>query len=340
MGSHRAEVLRAFDASRFQAAWEVSALFPRGSTSGPSYLEMPSERQLGKLEETLWQGIFEGTQIRASKGAARIKEELEKAGKLSEKGAIPPEKWNLEQFVFENTTGSALNFATAAAELLRTAGLESRVVSGLRYDPGKGGAFHFKEVIVLTEAHSAYWTEWRVPGGDEWHPLAIHPQTVLDDTPPPQAEEDLENLLAKETPPKNEGATQKITGAQEEGLKTALSALFVGFVVICLLSLGADLALSNEPEAVVFTWMRQLLHGAGWRFDPWQSWEGFERQLSLTRPAMARHFGEARRALENARWDLRHPRIGRGRLLAIFIQFVFCFLLFPKSSRPPVTATK
>ena len=212
------------------------------------------------------------------------------------------------------------------------AGVESRVVSGLRYDPGKGGAFHFKEAIVLTEAHATHWVEWRGPQ-DDWHPLFIHPQTVLDEAPPPPPEEDLENLLANQTPaPKTPAKVQTATGGQD-GLDTAAAGFLIAFIVLAFLALVADLALGIEPETVVFGWMQKLLHCAGWRFDPWQGWNSLERQLSATRPAMARHFGEVRRALENIRWELRNPRPTRVRLLVVFVLFLVGFLSVKRASQ-------
>jgi hypothetical protein len=296
---------------------------------------MPAGRELNKIEEILWQGIFEGDQIRASKAAARIKEELEKAGKLSEKGAIPVEKWSLEQFLFDNTTGGALNFATAAAELLRLAGVESRVVSGLRYDPGRDGAFRFKEAIVLTEAHSAYWVEWRVPDG-EWRPLAVHPKTVLDDAPPPQPEEDLENLLSNETPTSKTPAAANVEGGAGSEWRPAVFGFIAALLGVSLLVLGADLAFASEPEVVFFKRMQQVLQCAGWRFDPWQGWDSFERRLSMVHPVSARSFGEVRRSVENIRWDLGGERPTRSRLF--FLSVFFLLGLFQRNKNSGASA--
>jgi len=328
-----------FDTSRFQAAFEIQARFPRDAQGAPSWIEMPSDRPLTKLEETLWQGIFASPKIRTSKAAARIKEELEKAGKLSEKAVIPEEKWNLENFIFENTTGGALNFAQAAADLLRLAGLESRVISGFRYDPGKGSAFHFKEVILLTEAHSAYWVEWRTPETD-WRPLVIHPETVIDDKAQPPPEEDLENLLAQEPPPQKANKPQsKPLGDQLDWRKT-LWPLLLGFCILLFLAYGCELAWGIDPELTVFSWMILVLGGLGWRCERGVGWDTFAGRVGLIRPEMAAHFNEVRLAVENVQWQLNGERSSRMQLLLIFISFLIGLLRWPKNQPATVSKSK
>ncbi len=339
IGSTSAVAASKFDTSRFQAAWEVQARFPRDAHGGPVWLEMPADRSLTKLEEALWQGIFQSPRIRANKAAARIKEELEKAGKLSEKAAISKEKWNLENFIFEDTTGGALNFANAASELLQIAGLESRIVSGFRYDPGKGGAFHFKEVILLTEAHSVDWVEWRAAGGD-WRPLMIHPETVLDDKPQPPPEEDLENLLAKEQPPETAKKTQaNLPGDQPEWDKV-LWPLLLGFLMIVLLAYGSDLAWGNNPELTVFAWMILLLRGLGWRCERGEGWDTFARRLGVVRPEMAACFNKVRLAVENVKWELKAKPTSREELVLILIRFLCGLLRWPKHKTVTLSDSK
>jgi hypothetical protein len=267
---------------------------------------------------------------------------LEKAGKLSEKAVIPEEKWNLEIFIFENTTGGALNFAQAAADLLRLAGLESRVVSGFRYDPGKGSAFHFKEAILITEAHSAYWVEWRTPETD-WRPLVMHPETVIDDKAQPPPEEDLENLLAQEPPPQKENKPQsKPTGEQLDWRKT-LWLLLLGLVILVFLACslaGSQIAWAKEPESVVFSWMIHVLGGLGWRCERGVGWDAFARRVGAIRPEMAAHFNEVRLAVENVQWQLNGERSSRMQLLLIFISFLIGLLRWPKNQPATVSKSK
>jgi hypothetical protein len=232
-----------------------------------------------------------------------------------------------------------LNFAQAAAELLRLAGLESRVISGFRYDPGKGSAFHFKEVILLTDAHSAYWVEWRTPETD-WRPLVIHPETVLDDKAQPPPEEDLENLLAQDPPPqKTEKAHSSLSGDQPNWRKT-LWPLLLGFGILLLLAYGCELAWGIDPELTVFSWMILVLGGLGWRCERGEGWDSFARCLGVKRPEMAAHFNEVRLAVENVQWQLNGNPMSRMQLLLIFISFLIGLLRWPKNQPATVSKSK
>ncbi len=319
--------LQDYDQSRFADAFELDVVFPRDSGGPYERLSAPAGRELSRLEQVLWQGIFGDTEIRPEKAAEQIKTSLEKAGKLSESAAIAPEKWNLEAFLLENTTGGNENFVNAAVEMLRMAGMEARSVRGLRYSPGEKGGFKFKEWILLSESHISVWAEWRVPGG-MWHPMVIHPETVLDDKPPPPPEEDLENLLARENnKPK---PAPKATGGSSTGTDWVgtLGLFIAGFLGLWIGSLCDQLRVSLEREALVFRWMLGLLAGLGYRCATGEGWAAFEQRVGLVRPGAASELRCVRRAVENQRWDLKKGRPSASALLACFASFLLK-LLFP-----------
>ncbi len=306
--------LTEFDQSRFQDAWEIPVLFPLDSDERHERLHAPQGRTLSKMEGVLWEGIFEENEIRPEKAAAKIKETLEKAGKLSERALIPPEKWNLESFLLENTTGGNENFIGAAVELLQLSGLEARVVRGLRYDPGAKEAFKFKELILLSEANVSVWAEWRAPGGI-WRPLAIHPETVLDEKPPPPPEEDLENLLAREAG-KSSKASAVGTNHNSNTNWGRLFGMFVAvFFAVWLLGVLLEiLAADGPPEVVVFGWMLAVLKRVGCQCRIGEGYASFEERLGQRKPSAASELSKVRRAVEDLRWELRRPPIPPRRL--------------------------
>jgi hypothetical protein len=274
----------------------------------------------------LWQQIFEETQIRPEKAAEQIKTSLEKAGKLSERSAIPPEKWNLEAFLLENTTGGNKNFVDAAVELLRMAGMEARSVHGLRYSPGEKGGFKFKEWILLSEAHMSDWAEWKVPGG-MWQPLVIHPETVLDNKPPPPPEEDLENLLARETVKAKPARKAAPDSNHVAAWGRSLVLLFAVFLGLWIGALHYELRVATEHEALAFKWMLGLLAGLGHRCPTGEGWAAFERRVGRVLPGAAVELCWVRRALENRRWKLKNDRPSVFLLQACLLRFVWRLLV-------------
>jgi hypothetical protein len=339
IGFRGGEKLQDYDRSRFEDAFELDVVFPRDSGGPYERLAVPAGRELSRLEQVLWQQIFEETEIRPEKAAEQIKTSLEKAGKLSERSAIPPEKWNLEAFLLENTTGGNENFVKAAVDLLQMAGMEARSVRGLRYSPGEKGGFKFKEWILLSEGHLSVWAEWRVPGG-MWQPLVVHPETVLDDKPPPPPEEDLENLLARETSkpkPASKGAVDTNTLPPWGG---PLALFFTAFCGLSILSFLIELWVVNERESVVFRWMLGLLAGFGYRCATGEGWAAFEQRVGLVRPGAALELHGLRRAVENQRWDLKKDRPPLSGLLACFARFLLKLLFIvprPKHSNHAVS---
>ncbi len=331
--------LAEFDQSRFQDAWEMPVLFPLDSDERHERLHAPQGRSLSKMEGVLWEGIFEDAEIRPEKAAEKIKETLEKAGKLSESALIPPEKWNLESFLLENTTGGNENFIGAAVELLRLSGLEARIVRGLRYDPGTKEAFKFKELILLSEANVSNWAEWRVPGG-VWRPLAIHPQTVLDDKPPPPPEDDLENLLAREAGKVKSTSAVSMDDNSHANWGRLMGMLIAVFFAVWMLGFLLEIWGTEEPEVVVFRWMRAVLRITGRQCRTGESWGAFEGRLGDRKPAAAAELSKVRHAVENLRWSLKYPRPSRIEMQRRFVKFLTSIALQHRSVAAEITHNK
>ena len=84
-------------------------------------------------------------------------------------------------FLREGDRGYCVHFASAAAVLLRSAGVPARYVTGYMVDAPAG------EVVTVTEEHAHAWAEYYEPNLGVWIPLEATPAvTSVQDIPPSQ----------------------------------------------------------------------------------------------------------------------------------------------------------
>lgn len=156
------------------------------------YLAMPDDPRYRALsDEIVREGDprFRGDPIMT---ALLIKRYLEKEGFYTRRVRYEDPHDPTAAFLFGDLRGYCVHFAHAAAMLMRSQGVASRVAVGY----GVQGTVRGGGSTVMILSHQAHaWPELHVAGVG-WIPLDIHPERS-DEPPPILADQDLESLLGE-----------------------------------------------------------------------------------------------------------------------------------------------
>lgn len=194
--------------------WQALASAGGGDTLGGYYRVLPEETETAARE--LLAPILEGTKTRQD--AVYAIGEYVRQSAVYDKNTDPMPEGGGDfalWFLREAETGYCVHYATAAAVLLRAAGIDARYVSGYQV-PVKAG-----ETAIATEDNAHAWVEYYEPGLDAW--LILDP-TPADGRPDPRQETQGQTETLAPTVPEE---TQPETAEMEQTIQTLPQPTFV-----------------------------------------------------------------------------------------------------------------
>ena len=167
-----------------------------------------------------------------------------------------PEKMPAEEsdfalwFLREGEAGYCVRFATAAAVLLRAAGVPARYVTGYLLEAKAG------ETVMVTEENAHAWAEYYEPNLDVWLPLEATPASAAPVPVPsnpaaPEAEPEIPELSAKPEPSENrisETIVPVLTGQPEPRWVSGMAYLLLlpGVILFMILQRSVRLAFCRK----------------------------------------------------------------------------------------------
>lgn len=232
-------------------------------------------------------------------------------------------------FLEKSETGYCVHFATAAAVLLRAAGIPARYVSGYMVEAGAG------ETVTVIAGNAHAWAEYHVPGLGQW--------VVLEATPAlPGEEEPVETTqvpTAAETEPSPEPTVPRQTTAASSAavtepvdatepvkdlrwLTNGAKPLALAALLLCGISLQRALRLllrqrrrqKGEPNArALACWREIALHGKLLKEEPPEELLTLAQKAKFSQHTMTdaelgqmeEHLRDTRRRLGENPWYLR-----------------------------------
>lgn len=199
------------------------------------YTEGPTDARYGELARTIVEALPETLRQEPIAQVLAVTEWLGKQGVYS----LRTHHRNTEDFLFGDKTGYCVDFAHAAATLLRSIGLPARVATGYQSPESvrQGGS-----TIVLTDGFAHAWPEVYLDGVG-WIVADVAPARSLD-PPPSPPDPDLQRLLGQlargdvPTPPGTESIPPLVARARAALLFVAERAGFVVALALLLLYLA------------------------------------------------------------------------------------------------------
>lgn len=156
------------------------------------YTRGPEDARYKALSEKILSEVKEELRQEPAVKALAVTEWLGREGVYSLKTKHAAAEDPTADFLFGDKIGYCVHFAHAAAYLLRSAGVPTRVATGYVVDEAarQGGS-----AMVLTSANSHAWPEVYIDGVG-WVVMDVAPQRSLD-PPPPPPDPDLQRLLGQ-----------------------------------------------------------------------------------------------------------------------------------------------
>lgn len=215
------------------------------------YTRAPDDPRYAALAKKILGDVREDLRDEPAVKAMAVTEWLGREGTYSLKTKHAAAEDPTADFLFGDKIGYCVHFAHAAAYLLRSAGVPTRVATGyvLEESARQGGS-----AMVLTSANSHAWPEVYIDGVG-WVVMDVSPQRSLD-PPPPPPDPDLQRLLGQLA--RGEQPTASPGARDLQPLIAAASQMFDALLRVT----GAGLLLLMLALYLIKAWRRALPHFA------------------------------------------------------------------------------
>ncbi len=260
------------------------------------YTRGPEDARYQKLAAEILGAVRPELREEPAVKALAITEWLGREGTYSLKTKHAAAEDPTADFLFGDKIGYCVHFAHAAAYLLRSAGVPTRVATGYVVDEAarQGGS-----AMVLTSANSHAWPEVYIDGVG-WVVMDIAPQRTLD-PPPPPPDPDLQRLLGQLARGEKPTAAPDARDLQPwiaamNALMEALVRVFGAAVVLLLVMLYATklwrrvvpwFASASQLPRVAYRAQLDRLADAQLHRERGESREAFARRLQAIAPSFA-----------------------------------------------------